>query len=141
MFTFHSQIQLSEMLITKRNPKSALSRLNEWLQMIEEHLGIENTLNIKHITNTDTTTVSSSIKPSGNDQSETDNSNHLLSTNVIRLLDNLANPAQYTMTIFNSKEYENIASVLGDIIFVQSLNSNHLVSTLGIVCLNFLIDV
>lgn len=141
MFTFHSQIQLSEMLITKRNPKSALSRLNEWLQMIEEHLGIENTLNIKHITNTDTTTVSSSIKPSGNDQSETDNSNHLLSTNVIRLLDNLANPAQYTMTIFNSKEYENIASVLGDIIFVQSLNSNHLVSTLGIVCSNPLIDV
>ncbi|RTG89018.1 uncharacterized protein DC041_0000799, partial [Schistosoma bovis] len=77
------EIQLSEMLITKRNPKSALSRLNEWLQMIEEHLGIENTLNIKHITNTDTTTVSSSIKPSGNDQSETDNSNHLLSTNIL----------------------------------------------------------
>uniref|UniRef100_A0A095AKZ1 Dystonin n=1 Tax=Schistosoma haematobium TaxID=6185 RepID=A0A095AKZ1_SCHHA len=100
------QIQLSEMLITKRNPKSALSRLNEWIQMIEEHLGIENTLN--------TTTVSSSIKPSGNDQSETDNSNNLLSTNVTGLLDNLADPAQYTMTIFNPKEYENIASILAE---------------------------
>ncbi|CAI2725694.1 unnamed protein product [Schistosoma spindalis] len=121
------QIQISEMLITKQNPKSALSRLNEWLQMIEEHLGIENTLNIKHTTNTGTTTFSSSIKPSQNDQTETNNSDHHLSTNVTELSEYLSNSTQYTMTIFNPKEYENIASVLGDIIFVQSLNSNHLV--------------
>ncbi|CAH8431739.1 unnamed protein product [Schistosoma rodhaini] len=121
------QIQISEMLITKRNPKSALSRLNEWLQTIEEHLGIENTPNIKHNTNTSTTTVSSSIKPSGNNQSETDNLKHSLTTTVTGLLDNLTDPAQYTMSIFNNKEYESIVSVLGDIIFVQSLNSNHLI--------------
>ncbi|KAK4473939.1 hypothetical protein MN116_002634 [Schistosoma mekongi] len=123
------QIQTCKILITKQNSKSALFCLNEWLQTVEEQLGITNIFNVKHTTSA-TMPVSRSIEQqSENDKNETDSTiSNSLSVMGTEVLDNSTDSLlKYTLSNFHPKEYENIVSVLGDLVFVQSLNSNHLI--------------
>ncbi|CAH8469346.1 unnamed protein product [Schistosoma turkestanicum] len=134
------QLQINALIITKHNAKSALSSFNNWLQMIEEQLGLENNNSNAQHTTTDaivvssTSSSSSSMKPkeTNHHQTDLDTTNHLFITstdnnNTRELLSSSTNSTDddYLWRNFSYKEYVNIVSVLGDLIFVQSLNSNH----------------